>query len=37
MYIRVENKNPCYNLENQMLERVVDQMGKLGQFVGASN
>ena len=35
-YRRVANKNPCYNLENQVLERV-DQIGKLGQLVGASN
>ena len=33
---KVANKNPCYNLENQVLERV-DQTGKLDRLVGASN
>ena len=31
---KVANKNPCYNLENQVLERV-DQTGKLDRIVGA--
>ena len=33
---KVANKNPCYNLENQVLERV-DQTDKLGRLVVASN
>ena len=32
---KVANKNPCYNLENQVLERF-DQTTKLGRLVGAS-